>query len=167
MTNLGYDPKEESSDQTTPSEIGLLAADTVLEYRHHDGANQLGDLHPGAYSDYTEYVTVNTPDLIRDPDHWQPQFKAMFAATSRREFDCVLFWSLDRFSREGVLETLQCLQRLTSYGVAFKSFTEEYLDGTGMFRDAVISILATRLLVNWAAARVISLGSARRLAAPQ
>lgn len=71
------------------------------------------------------------------------QFKAMFEAASRREFDCVLFWSLDRFSREGVLETLQYLQRLTSYGVAFKSFTEEYLDGTGMFRDAVISILAT------------------------
>ena len=40
------------------------------------------------------------------------QFQAMFAATSRREFDCVLFWSLDRFSREGVYETLQHLQRL-------------------------------------------------------
>jgi DNA invertase Pin-like site-specific DNA recombinase len=33
------------------------------------------------------------------------QFQAMFAAASRREFDCVLFWSLDRFSREGVYET--------------------------------------------------------------
>jgi DNA invertase Pin-like site-specific DNA recombinase len=66
----------------------------------------------------------------------------MFDAAYRREFDCVLFWSLDRFSREGVLETLQHLQKLTSFGVAFKSFTEQYLDGTGMFRDAVISILA-------------------------
>jgi hypothetical protein len=28
---------------------------------------------------------------------------------SRREFELVLFWSLDRFSREGVLETLQHL----------------------------------------------------------
>jgi hypothetical protein len=27
----------------------------------------------------------------------------MLAAASRREFDLVLFWSLDRFSREGVL----------------------------------------------------------------
>jgi len=72
MTNLGYDPKKEPSDQTTPSGNGLLAADTVLEYRHHDGANQLGDLHTGAYSDYTGYATANTPDLIRDPDHWQP-----------------------------------------------------------------------------------------------
>src|SRR5664280_3733799 len=70
------------------------------------------------------------------------QFQAMFAAASRREFDCVLFWSLDRFSREGTLETLTHLQRLTACGVAFKSFTEQYLDGTGMFRDAIIGILA-------------------------
>jgi DNA invertase Pin-like site-specific DNA recombinase len=66
----------------------------------------------------------------------------MFDAAYRHEFDVVLFWSLDRFSREGVLETLQHLQKLTSFNVAFKSFTEQYLDGTGMFRDAVISILA-------------------------
>jgi len=71
------------------------------------------------------------------------QFQQMFAAASRREFDCVLFWSLDRFSREGVYETLQHLQRLTSCGVAYRSFTEQYLDSCGLFRDAVISILAT------------------------
>ena len=71
------------------------------------------------------------------------QFKAMFTSASRREFDVVLFWSLDRFSREGVLQTLQHLQRLTSYGVGYRSFTEEYLDSCGMFKDAVISILAT------------------------
>jgi DNA invertase Pin-like site-specific DNA recombinase len=70
------------------------------------------------------------------------QFQAMFAAASRREFDCVLFWSLDRFSREGTLETLQQLQRLTSYGVSWRSFSEQYLDSTGIFRDAVIGILA-------------------------
>jgi DNA invertase Pin-like site-specific DNA recombinase len=54
------------------------------------------------------------------------QFQAMFDAAYRRQFDVVLFWSLDRFSREGVLETLQHLQKLTSYGVAFKSYTEQY-----------------------------------------
>jgi hypothetical protein len=32
----------------------------------------LGDLHPGAYSDYTGYASANTPELIRDPDRWQP-----------------------------------------------------------------------------------------------
>ena len=70
------------------------------------------------------------------------QFKALFSAASRREFELVLFWSLDRFSREGVYETLTYLQTLTQYGVGYRSFTEQYLDSCGMFRDAVISILA-------------------------
>jgi DNA invertase Pin-like site-specific DNA recombinase len=73
----------------------------------------------------------------------RPQFQAMLAAASRREFDLVLFWSLDRFSREGVLPTLKHLEVLTSYDVIWKSFTEQYFDFFGIFRDAVISIAAT------------------------
>jgi DNA invertase Pin-like site-specific DNA recombinase len=73
----------------------------------------------------------------------RPEFQALFTAASRREFDMVLFWSLDRFSREGVLDTLKHLERLDSYGVAWKSFTEQYLDSCGLFKDAVLSILAT------------------------
>jgi DNA invertase Pin-like site-specific DNA recombinase len=70
------------------------------------------------------------------------EFQAMFADASRRNFDLVLFWSLDRLSREGVLETLQHLNRLTACGVGYKSFTEQYLDSCGIFKDAVIGILA-------------------------
>jgi len=69
-------------------------------------------------------------------------FQEMFTAASRREFDMVLFWALDRFSREGVFNTLHHLERLTSYGIGYRSFTEQYLDSCGMFRDAVVSILA-------------------------
>ncbi len=70
-------------------------------------------------------------------------FLKMFEDARLKHFDMVLFWALDRFSREGTLKTLEYLQRLDSYGVAWKSFTEQYLDSTGMFRDAVIAILAT------------------------
>src|SRR5277367_3944952 len=70
------------------------------------------------------------------------QFQKMFAAASRREFDVLLFWSLDRLSREGTVETLNHLQRLISYGVNYRSFTEQYLDSTGIFKEAVIGILA-------------------------
>lgn len=70
------------------------------------------------------------------------EFQRMFADASMRRFDILLFWSLDRLSREGALETLQHLNRLTGYGVQWRSLTEQYLDSTGMFRDAVISILA-------------------------
>jgi DNA invertase Pin-like site-specific DNA recombinase len=70
------------------------------------------------------------------------QFQKMFAAASRREFDCLLFWSLDRLSREGTVATLNHLQRLNSYGVGYRSFTEQYLDSTGIFKEAVVGILA-------------------------
>ena len=70
------------------------------------------------------------------------QFQRMFVAASRREFDILLFWSLDRLSREGVVETLNHLQRLTGYGVNYRSFTEQFLDSTGLFKEAVIGILA-------------------------
>lgn len=71
------------------------------------------------------------------------QFQRMFSDASKRRYDLVLFWSLDRLSREGVLETLQHLNRLTSYGVGYRSFTEQYLDSCGIFKDAVLGILAT------------------------
>jgi DNA invertase Pin-like site-specific DNA recombinase len=71
------------------------------------------------------------------------QFQRLFEHARLKHFDLVLFWALDRFSREGTLKTLEYLQRLDTYGVAWKSYTEQYLDSTGMFRDAVIAILAT------------------------
>src|SRR5215472_15389983 len=85
-------------------------------------------------AEFSDTVTGGTAERV--------EFQRMFQAASRREFDVLLFWSLDRLSREGALETLQHLQRLTSYGVAWRSFTEFYLDSTGIFREAVISILA-------------------------
>ncbi len=42
-----------------------------------------------------------------------------------------------------MLPTLHHLQRLDSWGVAWRSYTEQYLDSTGIFKDAVISIMAT------------------------
>lgn len=72
MISLGYDPDDDSTDTTTPAGIGNVAAAAVLEFRHGDGSNQLGDLNPGPYTDYTGYVPVNTPDEIIDPTHWQP-----------------------------------------------------------------------------------------------
>jgi DNA invertase Pin-like site-specific DNA recombinase len=71
------------------------------------------------------------------------QFETMFMDASQRKFDVLLFWAMDRFTREGVLPTLQHLERLTSYGVGYRSFTEQYIDSCGIFREAVIAIVAT------------------------
>ena len=72
----------------------------------------------------------------------RPYFQQMFRDARAGKFDLVFFWSLDRLSREGVSATLGHLERLTASGVAWRSYTEEYLDSTGLFKDAVIAILA-------------------------
>ncbi len=72
LSSLGYNPDDTSNNTTSPIGIGNRATATVLAFRHTDGANQLGDLHPGAYSDYTGYQPVNTFDTFNNPGHWQP-----------------------------------------------------------------------------------------------
>lgn len=104
-------------------------------------ANQIKQLREFAATQHWQIVREYV-DVASGKSSDRQQFKALFAAAARREFDLVLFWGLDRFSREGVFETLKHLQTLTGYGVGFRSYTEQYLDSCGMFRDAVISILA-------------------------
>lgn len=74
MAMLGLDPTDATTNTATPVGIGNVAAAALLEFRHHDGSNQDGSLGPThqPYSDYTGYVPVNTPDVIVNPEHWQP-----------------------------------------------------------------------------------------------
>jgi DNA invertase Pin-like site-specific DNA recombinase len=119
-----------------------LYARVSTKDKGQDTENQLAQLREfcerQGWPIYHEYIDRKS---AKNAD--RAEFKNLFTAASRCEFDLILFWSLDRFSREGVLETLQHLQRLNGFGVNWKSFTEQYLDSCGMFRDAVLSILAT------------------------
>jgi DNA invertase Pin-like site-specific DNA recombinase len=107
-----------------------------------DTENQLASLRQfAATQNWT--ITHEYVDRASGKRSDRAEFQRLFIDASQRQFDMVLFWSLDRFSREGVLETLNHLQRLSSYGVGYRSFTEQYLDSCGIFKDAVLSILAT------------------------
>src|SRR5215467_13891266 len=130
-----------------------MASPTVTQFRcalyarvstkdkGQDYTNQLTQLREfAARQGWT--IVVEFCDTVSGGTGKREQFQAMFQAAFRRKFDVLVFWSLDRLSLEGAFETLQHLQRLTSYGVAWRSFTEQYLDSTGIFREAVISILA-------------------------
>lgn len=87
---------------------------------------------------FAEYVDRETGSVST-----RAEFQKMLQHASQRRFDILLFWGLDRLTREGTLATLQYLERLTSYQVGYKSFTEPYLDSCGTFKDVVISLLAT------------------------
>jgi hypothetical protein len=71
LAELGIDPAR-AGEPDSPSAVGQAACTSVLAARHHDGSNQLGDLAPGAYADYTGYAPVNTPEAVVDPSRWQP-----------------------------------------------------------------------------------------------
>src|SRR5207244_12323491 len=71
MRDLGLEPDNTTTDATTPIGVGNVAAAAVLQYRHRDGANQLGD-EPGGvpgmpYSDYSGYRSPNDPMDTRAP----------------------------------------------------------------------------------------------------
>jgi hypothetical protein len=74
MRQMGYDPADDTMDPAKPQGVGNIAARAVCDYRHQDGANQLGDevgSNGKPYSDYTFYAPVNTKDKVSDPDRWQ------------------------------------------------------------------------------------------------
>jgi DNA invertase Pin-like site-specific DNA recombinase len=107
-----------------------------------DNENQLAQLHEFAakqdwrvFDCYVDQESGSTSD--------RAEFQRMFSDASKRKFDLVLFWALDRFSRQGVLDTLQNFNRLESFGVSYKSFTEPFFDSCGVFKDAVVAIMAT------------------------
>jgi hypothetical protein len=75
LRSMGFDPSDTSTNPGTPQGIGNLAAQAVIDYRMHDGANQLGD-EVGSdgkpYSDFTFYEPRNSNERNVAPDRWQP-----------------------------------------------------------------------------------------------
>src|SRR5205814_5588445 len=78
MDQRGYSALDELTDKskldTSPSGVGNAAAVAVLAAREIDGANQTGDeWGEGQYADnVTFYTPVNSPDLLVEPNRWQP-----------------------------------------------------------------------------------------------
>src|SRR6202048_2397107 len=79
----------------------------------------------------------------RKTDKDRPGFAAMLKAAHQRKFDIIVFWALDRLTREGTRATLNYLQRLESKGVGYVSYQEQWLDSTGPFKDVMVSMFAT------------------------
>ena len=73
----------------------------------------------------------------------RPQFQQMMLDASQKKFDLLLFWSLDRLSREGILRTITYLEQLRSWNIGWRSYTQPFLDtGNTMVNGIVLSVLA-------------------------
>ena len=110
-----------------------------------DVQNQLRELRQWTkkmgYKIYHEYVDNESGAKGRSE---RKQFALMFEEASQRKFDLLLFWALDRFTREGLQKTIYYLQQLESCGVKFHSYTEPYLNtDQELVRDILLSVLAS------------------------
>jgi len=107
-----------------------------------DVENQRGQLIEFCQRQGWQIVATYTDEAQSGAKGDRPALREMLQGARKKKFDILLFWSLDRFSRQGVLATILQLTELESYGIRFVSFTEPYLSSLGPFRDAIIALLA-------------------------
>jgi DNA invertase Pin-like site-specific DNA recombinase len=114
----------------------------VSTTKQHNG-NQLIELREFAAKQKWQVVAEYVDTVSGSGKKDRVQFERMMLAASQRQFDVLLFWKLDRFTREGTRKTLAYLTRLDAWGVAWRSYSEPFFDSCGIMRDVVISIMAT------------------------
>jgi DNA invertase Pin-like site-specific DNA recombinase len=90
------------------------------------------------YEIYNEYV-----DIVSGGSSIRPEFDHMMQDASKHKFSMLLFYALDRLTREGTRRTIHYLQMLDDYNVTYKSYTEQYIDSSGIFKDVIIALLST------------------------
>jgi len=96
------------------------------------------------YCDKMNYEVVDIyADIISGASTKRPDFNRMLSDASKHKFSLLLFYSLDRFSRSGTRDTIRYLQMLDDYNVMYKSYTEQYIDSSGIFKDVIIALLST------------------------
>jgi len=110
-----------------------------------DPANQLEPLLQMAESLDLE-VVARYIDTTSGGSANRPEFQRMLKDARKHKFDMVLVWSLDRFSREGIGNTLAYLEKLKQARVGLKSLQESWLDtsdeGVGQLLIAIMSWVA-------------------------
>ena len=73
----------------------------------------------------------------------RPEFQKMMKAVRKHEFDVVLVWSLDRFSREGIFQTLSYIKTMRESNVALKCLQDGLIDTTdSATADLIIALLS-------------------------
>lgn len=123
----------------------IYARVSKQEENTQDPNNQLMPLRDLARALSLEVVSEYV-DYASGGDSNRPEFQKMLSDVKSHKFDMILVWALDRFSREGILNTLAYLKELDSCNVALKSLQESWLDtrdkGLGQLLIAIFSWVA-------------------------
>jgi DNA invertase Pin-like site-specific DNA recombinase len=114
--------------------------------RYQNPENQLSPLREFAKSqgwnivkEYVDQKSGASPN--------RPMFRELREDAVKNQFDGILIWKLDRFSREGISNTLAYISQLKKLNIWIKSLTEGWVDTQNEgISELVLSIMA------WAAA---------------
>jgi DNA invertase Pin-like site-specific DNA recombinase len=119
-----------------------IATYTRVSDERLNSDNQKGKLDDFARSQGWEIVS-DYADVLTGSVGDRPGWQKMLAAASRREFDLLLVFALDRISRQGAGWVFGQLSILSAYGVKFHSFMEPMLSTFGPFGDVALAFYAT------------------------
>jgi DNA invertase Pin-like site-specific DNA recombinase len=92
-------------------------------------------LHSQHWLTFNEYVDyASATDLAH-----RFQWRQLLDDASKHKFDLLLVWRMDRAFRS-VLDAATTLERLRSWGVGLRSYSEPWLDTTSLFGEALYYI---------------------------
>lgn len=77
----------------------------------------------------------------------RPMFQKMLAQVRQMRYNAIVVWALDRFSREGMTNTLSYIKQLKRYNTGLISLQEPWLDTT---QEGVSELLLA--IFSWVAA---------------
>jgi DNA invertase Pin-like site-specific DNA recombinase len=123
--NTIYKPIEEIKQQKKYAIYVRISTD------EQDMTNQIETLKTFAYLQNNNItITKIYKDIMTGGSANRPEFRQMLFDARLKKFDTIIIWSLDRFSREGINNTLSYLKRLKQQNIAIKSLQEPWLDTT-------------------------------------
>jgi putative DNA-invertase from lambdoid prophage Rac len=126
-----------------PNQLRRAAIYARVSTRDQELENQLRQLRDYAASQGWKIVAENVDVASGGKGQAERQgLDETFRLAHQRKFDVLLFWSLDRLSREGSRKTIEYLTRLEAAGAGWHSYTEPYLSSLGIFGDAIIALLS-------------------------
>ena len=111
------------------SKTAAIYARCSTDETRQDVENQLAPLR--RYAEGVGYqVVVEYVEYASGGGSNRREFQKMMKAVRKHEFDVVLVWSLDRFSREGIFATLCYIKTMRENKVALKCLQDGLIDTT-------------------------------------
>lgn len=92
-------------------------------------------------------ITKEYIDKMSGANPARPQFREMMNDAMLRRFSGIVVWKFDRFSREGIMNTMAYIKQLKERGVWLKSQTESWLDTS---QEGITDIVLA--IMSWASA---------------